>query len=102
MFVCTVPRNTEEFSRLHGIEQRLFGDLALPLDVACDIFETRPEIFNAALDRDGTVVAYTSAFPLRPEWGIALTSGNITGAELRPSMMYKRHDCQTDIQLDCG
>jgi hypothetical protein len=102
MFVCTVPRNTDEFSKLHNIEQRLFGDLALPLDVACDIFETRPEIFNAVLDRNGTVVAYTSAFPLRPEWGIALTHGNITGAELRPSMIYKRRDCETDMHLFIG
>src|SRR3979490_2337007 len=93
MFVCTVPRNTEEFGRLHNIEQRLFGDLALPLDVACDIFETRPEIFNAVLDRNGTVVAYTSAFPLRPEGVVDRTDGDITGAELRPSMIYKRRDC---------
>jgi hypothetical protein len=102
MFVCTVPRNLEEFGRLHDIEQRLFGDLALPLDVACDIFETRPEIFNAVVDRDGTVVAYTSAFTLRPQWGTALTCGEITGAELRPSMIYKRHDCHIDLHLFIG
>jgi hypothetical protein len=102
MFVCTVPRNTKEFGTLHDIEQRLFGDLALPPDVAHEIFEMRPEIFNAVFDRDGTVVAYTSAFMLRPQWGTALTRGEITGAELQPSMIYRRDDCHADLHLFIG
>jgi hypothetical protein len=102
MLVCTVPRNSKEFGRLHDLEQRLFGDLAFPLDIASEIFEMRPEIFNAVVDRDGNVAAYSSAFMLRPEWGTALTRGDITGAELRPHMIYQRNDRHTDVHLYIG
>ena len=102
MFVCTVPRSVAEFGKLHGLEQELFGEYAFPLDVACEIFKTRPEIYNAVLDQAGDVVAYSSAFMLRPEPGRALSCGEITGAELRPSMIFKRGECHTDMHLFIG
>jgi hypothetical protein len=102
MFVCSVPRNSKEFGRLHQLEQELFGDLALPLNVAHEIFEMRPEIFNAIFDREGNVVAYTTGFPLRPQWGTALIRGDIIEVELRPQMIYRRNDCHTNLQFFIG
>jgi hypothetical protein len=102
MFVCSVPRSSKEFGRLHQLEQELFGDLALPFDVAHEFFEMRPEIFNAIFDREGNVVAYTSGFPLRPQWSAALIRGDILELELRPHMIYRRNDCHTNLHLFIG
>ena len=93
--VCAIPRDTDEFRRLHDLERSLFGDLALPLEVMSGIFAIRPETFNAVFAPNGTVVAYTSAFPLRPPWGAALIDGDLTESELRPEMIYRRGDCHT-------
>lgn len=102
MLICTVPRNLAEFGKLHDLEQKLFGEFAFPRDIAFEIFETRPEIYNAVLDRDGAVVAYSSAFMLRPRPGEALARGEITGAELRPSMIFRRGECHADMHLFIG
>jgi hypothetical protein len=101
-FVCAVPRNAEEFGRVHDFERSLFGNLAFPRDVADEFFAMRPEIFSAVFDQDGTVVAYTCAFFLRPQWGAALISGEIADLELRPHMMYRRNDCHTGVVVYLG
>jgi hypothetical protein len=101
-FVCAVPKDAEEFGRVHELEQSLFGDLAFPRDVADEIFAMRPEIFSAVFDQDGAVVAYTSAFFLRPEWGTALIRGDITDLDLRPHMMYRRNDRHTGVFVYLG
>ena len=101
-FVCRVPKDVEEFRRVHELEQGMFGDLAFPTDVADEIFAMRPEIFSAVFDQDGNVVAFTSAFFLRPEWGTALIRGDITDLEIRPHMMYRRNDCHTGVFVYLG
>jgi hypothetical protein len=101
-FVCGVPKDAEEFDRLHALEQTLFGDDAFPSEVAHEIFAMRPEIFSGVFDQDGNVVAYTSGFFLRPEWGTALIRGDITDLELRPHMMYRRNDCHTGVFVYLG
>jgi hypothetical protein len=101
-FVCAVPGDVEEFGRVHDLEQSLFGDDAFPRDVAEEIFALRPEMFSAVFDDDGTVVAFTSAFFLRPQWGTALIRGDITDLELRPHMMYRRTDCHTGVFVYLG
>jgi hypothetical protein len=101
-FVCRVPKNAEEFRRVHELEQSMFGELAFPTDVAEEIFAMRPEIFSAVFDQDGNVVAYSSAFFLRPEWGTALIRGDITDVELRPHMMYRRNDHHAGVYVYLG
>jgi hypothetical protein len=101
-FLCTVPKDVEEFGRVHEFEQRLFGNLAFPRDVADEIYTMRPEIFSAVFDQDGSVVAYTCAFFLRPEWGTALIRGDISDLELRPHMMYRRNDCHAGVVVYLG
>jgi hypothetical protein len=95
-FRCAVPANEYELRQLQDLEQKLFGTHALPLGVMNEIFATRPETFNAVFTRDGTVAAYSTAFPLRPAWRTALISGHLAEAGLRPEMIYKRGDCHTD------
>jgi hypothetical protein len=101
-FVCAVPNDAEEFGRVHDLERSLFGKLAFPRDLADEFFAMRPEMFNAVFDQDGAVVAYTSAFFLRPEWGTALIRGEIADLELRPHMMYRRHDRHTGVFVYLG
>jgi hypothetical protein len=101
-FVCAVPRDAEEFDTLHTLEQDLFGDGAFPSDVAHEIFAMRPEIFSGVFDRNGNVVAYTSGFFLRPEWGTALIRGDIIDLDIRPHMMYRRNDCHTGVYVYLG
>src|SRR5215210_7984120 len=102
MFVCRVPRNLQEFAKLHALEERLFGHYAMSLETAAEMFTKRPEIFNAVFDQNGEVLAYTSSFMLRPKWGKALTRGEITGDELQADMVYGRHDRHTDLHLFIG
>jgi hypothetical protein len=101
-FVCRVPKNAEEFGRVHDLERSLFGSLAFPRDVADELFAMRPEMFSAVFDQDGNVVAYSSAFFLRPQWGTALIRGDISDMELRPHMMYRRNECHTDVIVYLG
>jgi len=101
-FVCRVPKDVEEFRRVHELEQSMFGELAFPTDVADEIFAMRPEIFSAVFDQAGNVVAYTSAFFLRPEWGTALIRGDIADLDIRPHMMYRRDECHTGVFVYLG
>ncbi len=57
MFVCGVPRDSSEFSRLVSVEQGLFGGLSVPPQMAHEIFEFRPEIYTAVVAPDQSVAA---------------------------------------------
>jgi hypothetical protein len=90
MLVCSVPRDSAEFSRVFSIEQKLFGELALPRSVAERIFKLCPEIWAAVFGPDDTVVAYSTAYPLKRKWADAFIAGDITEPDLTPEMMSEQ------------
>jgi Domain of unknown function (DUF4118) len=92
MFVCGVPRDSDEFFRVLSVEQELFGDLSVPPAIALEIFKSRPEIYTAIVGQNDTVAAYSSAYPLKREWAEAFVAGDITEPELTPSMLLGRSD----------
>ena len=99
VFVCAVPNDASELGKMCDLERRLFGNLAFPFHAACNFFAKRPEIFNFVRDRHGDVVAYTSVFPLRPQWSKALICGDITEAELNADMIFGRNDRHDGLQV---
>jgi hypothetical protein len=102
MFVCGIPNNSDEFSRVLTVEQKLFGGLSIPPAVAQAIFKIRPEIFTAVVGRGASVAAYSSAYPLQQQWAQALIAGDITEPELTPDMLLGRHDCHEDSCVYIG
>jgi len=102
MFVCGVPKDSGEFSRLLCVERRLFGDLSLSSAMADSIFRFRPEIYSAILGQGESVAAYTSAFPLKPEWADAFIAGDVTEPDLTPGMLLGRHDCLEGARVYIG
>jgi hypothetical protein len=92
MYVCGVPQDSADFSKLIGVEQNLFGDLSLPAEAASAMFRTRPEIYSAVMCPKGAVAAYSSAYPLQPKWAQALIAGDIAEPDLTPGMLLKRQD----------
>ncbi len=93
MFVCRVPKSSEEFSRVLRVEQDLFGALSIPPSTSHEIFKTFPEIYTAIFDSNGVVAAYSSGYPLKQKWAEAFIAGQITEPELEPSMLLRKHDC---------
>jgi hypothetical protein len=102
MFVCGIPKDSDEFSRVLTVEQKLFGGLSIPSTVAHEFFKFRPEIFTAVAIRGGTVAAYSSAYPLQRRWAQALIAGDITEPELTPEMLLRRQDCHEDSHVYIG
>jgi hypothetical protein len=102
MFVCCVPRNSAEFSRVLHVEQTLFGRLSVPPEMARQFFGIRPEIYVAIIGPDDRVAAYSSAYPLKPEWAEALIAGDIAEADLTPSMLLERDDSLEDSIVYIG
>jgi len=92
MLVCGVPRNSAEFSRVFSVEERLFGKLALPRPAAEKIFNFCPQIWAAVFAPDGSVAAYTAAYPLKLKCADAFIAGDITEPDLTPDMMLERPD----------
>jgi hypothetical protein len=102
MFVCGVPKDSSEFSRVLKVEQGLFGDNALPAAMAHQIFEFRPEIYAAVLGPDDSVAAYSSVFPLKKEAAEAFVAGDITEPELTTAMLLTRQDCHECASIYIG
>ena len=92
MFVCGVPRDSSEFSRLVSVEQGLFGGLSVPPQMAHEIFEFRPEIYTAVVAPDQSVAAYSSAYPLKAHWAEEFVAGHVTEPELTSDMLLERQD----------
>jgi hypothetical protein len=87
MFVCDVPRSAPDFLSLIGTERRLFGEFALSDAKALSIFEFCPEFYSAIYANDGSIVAYSSAFPLKTEYASDLISGAMAESDLEPEML---------------
>jgi hypothetical protein len=102
MLVCGVPKNSDEFSRIHSVEQSLFGNLSLSPAMADDIFKFCPEIYTVIVGAQQTVAAYSSAFPLKRKWAQAFIAGDITEPDLTPDMLLGRHDCLQDCCIYIG
>jgi hypothetical protein len=102
MFVCGVPKDSTEFSRVLKVEQSLFGDNALPAAMAHQIFEFRPEIYAAVLGPDDSVAAYSSIFPLKKECAEAFVAGDVTEPELTTAMLLTRQDCHECVNIYIG
>lgn len=102
MFVCGVPRDSAEFACILGIEQELFGNLSIPASISNEIFQRRPELFTSIVDRNGAVAAYSSAFPLQPDWARALVAGEVTEPELTPDMLLGYHDPHENASVYIG
>src|ERR1700687_3399946 len=102
MFVCGVPRDSTEFSRVLKVEQGLFGNTALPAAMAHQIFEFRPEIYAAVLGADDSVAAYSSIFPLKKDSAEAFVAGALTEPNLTPAMMLTRQDCHESASIYIG
>jgi hypothetical protein len=92
MFVCGVPRNLAEFSNVFNVGEDQFGALSISPEMAGKIFAFRPEIYLAAVARNGTVAAYSSAYPLKKEWADAFIAGDIAEPDLTPDMLLGRQD----------
>jgi hypothetical protein len=92
MYVCGVPRDLAEFTKLVSVEQTLFGNLALSPEGSIEIFKMRPEIYTAVFCPAGSVAAYLTAYPLRARWAEALIEGDITEPDLTPEMLLTRQD----------
>jgi hypothetical protein len=82
----------EQFSRVIEVEQKLFGNLALSPQRSLDIFKMRPDIFTAVFCPSGTVAAYLTAYPLRPQIAGALIEGEIIEPDLIPDMLLTRQE----------
>lgn len=92
MYICGVPKNRAEFTKLVDFEQALFGDRALSPEASFELFKQRPEIYTAVVCPKGSVAAYLTTYPLQPKYAEALIEGEITEPELTPDMLLKRHD----------
>ena len=92
MYICSVPKNLAEFTKLIDVEQGLFGDLALSLEAATEIFKIRPDIYTAVFCPKGSIAAYLTAYPLQAKCAEALIEGRITEPELTPDMLLTRQD----------
>jgi len=102
MFVCCVPRNSAEFSRVLTVEQSLFGRFTIPPDIAGQFFGSRPEIYQAVFGPKNTLAAYSSIYPLQPRWAEAFIAGDITEPELKPSMLLERQESLENSTLYIG
>lgn len=87
MFVCGVPRNSGEFSRLLLVEDNLFGNLTVPATVAHEFFKRYPEIYTVIRAANGALAAYSSTYPLKRQWADALIAGDISEPDLTPAML---------------
>jgi hypothetical protein len=92
VFICRVPRNADEFSRVLCVEQGLFGELSIPPNRAYEFFEAFPEIYTAVFDSKGGVAAYSSGYPLQQKWADAFIAGDVTEPDLMPSMLLRRDE----------
>jgi hypothetical protein len=92
MYICGIPKNRAEFSKLVDFEQALFGDRALSPEASFELFKKRPEIYTAVVCPQGSVAAYLTTYPLQPKYAEALIEGDITEPELTPDMLLTRHD----------
>ncbi len=102
MFVCGVPRDSSEFTRVLEVEQGLFGDLSLPRAMAHQMFEFRPEIYAAVLGPDDSVAAYSSIYPLKKKWADAFVAGDVTEPDLTTDMLLTRQDCHERSSIYIG
>ena len=92
MFVCGVPTNMATFSRVFDAAEDHFGNLYYSPKMATKILAFRPEIYLAIIASNGTVAAYSSAYPLKNEWAAAFIAGDIAEPNLTPDMLLSRHD----------
>jgi hypothetical protein len=92
MYVCGVPRNLDAFARVMDVEQSLFGDLALSPQASREIYKMRPDIYTAVFCPAGSVAAYLTAYPLRPQFAEALIDGGIAEPDLTPDMLLTHGD----------
>jgi hypothetical protein len=92
MYICGVPKNIAEFTKLIDFEQALFGDRALSSETSFELFKKRPEIYTAVMCPKGSVAAYLTTYPLLPKCAEALIGGELTEPELTPEMLLTRHD----------
>jgi hypothetical protein len=92
VYICGVPKNRAEFTKLVDFEQALFGDRALSPEASLELFKKRPEVYTAVLCPKGSIAAYLTTYPLQPKWAQALIEGDITEPELTPDMLLTRND----------
>lgn len=92
MYICGVPKNRAEFTKLVDFEQALFGDRALSPEASLELFKKRPEVYTAVVCPKGSIAAYLTTYPLQPKWAQALIEGDITEPELTPDMLLTRRD----------
>jgi hypothetical protein len=102
MFVCGVPRNSAEFSRLLRIEEDLFGNLSVPATVAHQFFKRYPEMYTVIQAEDGAVAAYSSTYPLKRQWADALVAGDIAEPDLTPAMLIDEDESLDGCSIYIG
>src|SRR5471030_2239783 len=102
MFVCGVPRNSAEFSRLLRVEEDLFGNLTVPSAVAHEFFNRYPEMYTVIQAEDGAVAAYSSTYPLKREWADALIAGEISEPDLTPAMLIDEDESLDGYSIYIG
>jgi hypothetical protein len=89
MFVCDVPRSTDDFLEIMKTEHRLFGEMALSEADAMNIFDFCPEIYSAIYNDSQTIVGYSSIFPMQEQYASDFISGSIGEPDLKPHMLVK-------------
>lgn len=97
MFVCGVPKGIDEFAFAFSEAEGQFGKLSLSLEAAKEIFAIRPDIFLAITAPDGTVAAFSSAYPLKSEWAQSMIAGDTVEPDLAPDKLLA-----TSAQHDRG
>ena len=89
MLYCGVPRVSSDITKILEIEHRKFGDLAISEAAAQRIYSFCPELFCSIYDVNGSIVAYSTAFPMKPNYANFVINGALSESDITPEMMIR-------------
>ena len=102
MFHCGVPKLSSDINRILEIEHKKFGDLAIAEATALRIYNFCPELFCSIYDDGGSIVAYSTAFPMKKDYANFVISGEITESDITPEMMIRTDGLMSESNTYVG